>query len=335
MPDLKTEPVPSQISKLVTGTALTSPTITALRPETIQNLVAVERESLVTVDGKIGVFTPIIHAPGTAPDPKSDGNISAVITSLRKEIEGLQTEKQGLQSQLSALLAKPTTPEDFATALQHSLDKLQTQLSAMTNPVSNFAVKEFRLETNVQVTVTPLGTVEYRFISWDEKADPGTLSRLTLLLVPVPKQDVGNTFTADFQPQTSIAEIEGITTEQQALLHRSGIDTVGDFLAVGTRARSNIELTALLQTDRVKLAGFLASAQILTLKGIDGPRAAVLVAAGIDSLQKIAVLTPDILIKRFNEQRTKMQRNDANLLDLAEAERWIGGAKLFTGSKST
>jgi hypothetical protein len=153
--------------------------------------------------------------------------------------------------------------------------------------------------------------------------------------VPVPKQDVGNTFTADFQPQTSIAEIEGITTEQQALLHRSGIDTVGDFLAVGTRARSNIELTALLQTDRVKLAGFLASAQILTLKGIDGPRAAVLVAAGIDSLQKIAVLTPDILIKRFNEQRTKMQRNDANLLDLAEAERWIGGAKLFTGSKST
>jgi hypothetical protein len=176
--------------------------------------------------------------------------------------------------------------------------------------------------------------VEYRFISWDEKTDPGTLSRLTLQLVPVPKQSAAGAFTADFQPQVGIEEIEGITPTQQAVLHNSGIDTVGDFLAVGTRARSNVELTALLQTDRVKLAGFLATAEILTLKGIDRPRAAVLVAAGIDSLHKIAALAPDALVKQFNDQRTKMQRNDAKPLDLTEAERLVAAAKAFTDSKS-
>ena len=298
----------------------------------LANVTPVERTVLANVNGQLGVFTPLTHATGAPADPNADKNLDVVIASLRDEVAKLGAENQTLQGQLNTLLSKPTAPEDFATALQQSVDKLQTLLSSMTNPVSNFAVKEFQLETNVEVTVTSLGTVEYRFIPFDQKVDPGALSRITLQLVPVPKQTAANTFTSQFQPQVSISSIAGLTADQQALLHSSGLDTVGDFLSVGTRARSSVELVSLLKVDRTQMAALLASASLLTLKGVDGPRAAVLIAAGIDSLEKIAALQPDDLVKRFNDERTAMKRNDAAPIDAAQAAAWIAAASAFLGS---
>lgn len=333
MPDISNPQKP--VATPADSTAATGTHLGTVLAAQLQDVTPVERAILATVNGQLGVFTPLTHAAGAPPDPNADKNVDLVMASLRSEIAKLQEENQGLQGQLDRLLSKPTAPEDFGTALQQSLDKLQTLLYSMTNPVSNFAVKEFRLETNVEVTVTPLGTVEYRFIPFDRKVDPGALSRLTLQLVPVPKQTTANTFTSQFQPQLSVAAIEGLTADQQDLLHRSGIDTVGDFLSVGTRARSSVELLALLKLDRANMAALVASSQLLTLKGVDGPRAAVLIAAGIDSLEKIAGLKPDDLIKRFNEQRTTMKRNDAAPLDAAGAAAWVAAAAAFLGSEQS
>ena len=331
MPDPIIPPKPVVPSTESTPVAATQ--VGTVASARLLNVTPVDRTILANVNGQLGVFTPLTHAAGAPADPNADKNLDVVIASLRAEIAKLQQEKQGIQGRLDTLLSKATAPEDFGTALQQSVDKLQTLLSSMTNPVSNFAVKEFQLETNVEVTVTPLGTVEYRFIPFDQKADPAALSRITVQLVPVPKQTTAKTFTSQFQPQVSIAAIEDLTAEQKALLHTSGLDTVGDFLSVGTRARSSVELTALLKVDRAKMAGLLASASLLTLKGVDGPRAAVLIAAGIDSLEKMAGLNPDDLVKRFTDQRTAMKRNDAAPLDAAEAAAWIAAASAFLGSK--
>ena len=334
MPDL-TDPQKPATTSAAAAAAATGTQLATVQVGQLQNATPVERETLATVNGQLGVFTPLTHAAGAPSDAVADKNIDVVITSLRNEIAKLQQQNQGLQGQLDSLLAKPSAPEDFGTALQQSVDKLQTLLYSMTNPVSNFAVKEFQLETNVELTVTPLGTVEYRFIPFDQKVDPGALSRITLQLVPIPKQTTTNTFTNQFQPQLSTSAIEGLTADQQALLHRSGIDTVGDFLSVGTRARSSVELVALLKVDRVKMAALLASAQLLTLKGVDAARVAVLIAAGIDSLEKIAGLKPDDLVKRFNTQRTEMKRTDASPLDAVEAAAWIAASAAFLGIKQS
>src|SRR5262249_38275431 len=165
----------------------------------------VATESIVQVDGRLGIFTPLAQSAGAPPDPKQEGNLEAVIAALRKEVVSLEEQNQNLEAQLKAQEPAPVAPDDFAAALQQSLDRLQTSLAGGTNPVSSFAVKEFRLETNVHVGVTSLGAVEYRFPKFNEMVEARSLSRLTLQLVPIPRQTTVNVFTpGDFQPQTSI-----------------------------------------------------------------------------------------------------------------------------------
>jgi len=295
-------------------------------------LTPVANERLVQVDGQMGVFTPVTQ-PATGPsDPKSDANLQAIIATLRAEITRLNEQNQNLQAQLDKLKAAASTPDDLAAALQHSLDRLQGTLAAGTNPVSGFAVREFRLETNVHVAVSPLGVLEYRFPQLDEQIEPTSLSRLSLQLAPIPRATGVNSFTGtDFQPRTNIAEIGELTADQQSALHAKGIDTVEDFLAAGTRARSSVELASILKVDRAKLSVWTAMAWLLTIKGMTGARASILIAAGIDSLDKIAALDPVALLKRFNDQRNKDPRSTVPLLDEAEASAWIRASRAFRG----
>lgn len=254
------------------------------------------------------------------------------IAALKQEVARLQTENQTLKNQL-AFVQPGTPPDDFASAVQHALDKLQTQLYTMTNPVSNFAVKEFHLEANVWMSVTPLGMVEYRFVVPGEKVDASSLTKVTLDLVPLAKSGEANSYTtADFQPGLGIDGIEGLTAPQRKNLHAQGIDTVADFLSVGTRSRTSLQLETVLGVTRARFAGLLAAAQLLTLKGIDGGRATVLVSAGIDSFAKLAALAPEQLMERFNQQRLKMKREDVKPLEAAESASLIRAAKAFCGA---
>lgn len=239
----------------------------------------------------------------------------AAIRSYRDQIAQLEASNRELQAQIDKLQRPPTAPEDFASSVQQALDQLQTQLQRMKNPVSNFAVKEFTLETNVHITVTPLGTVEYRFVPFDHSIDPSTLSRITLQLVPIPKQAVTETYLpGSFVPQTGVDEIVGLSSRQVRALHESGIYSVGELVQIGTRARTLLQLEGLLHVERVKVAHVLASAELMTLRGIDGSKAAILIAAGVDSLAKVAALTPEDLAAKI-----KTPLSDAGALVKAAA----------------
>src|SRR5262245_38336981 len=99
-------------------------------------------------------------------DPVSAAStsVTGVVAALQKQVAALRRQNALLTAELRA--ARPhTSPEDFAAAVQRSVDKLQSQLAAMTNSVSNFAVREFKLETNVQLHVTSLGELTYSFVS--------------------------------------------------------------------------------------------------------------------------------------------------------------------------
>lgn len=270
-----------------------------------------------------------------APRAVANDNSEVVIATLQNEKAALQKELATLRLKLADVPAKPArSPEDFAAAIRHSLDKLQAALGDMTNPVSNFAVRAFRLETNVHVEVTALGDVEYRFVDLGETPDPATLSRITLDVAPLPKQTSAGSFTDDqFKPGTDIGQIPGLSADQLAILHANQIDGVADFVAAATRARSQLELVSLLKTDRQGLAALLANAELLTVQGIDSGRAAVLVQAGISGLRNLSGLTAATIVKRFNAALKAAPRSDVKPLTTKEANLFVQAAQAFTGLK--
>jgi hypothetical protein len=290
---------------------------------------AVETPSIL-VEDRLGAFASL-RQTALAGDDTGQSNVAAVVAALQKEVVALRRQNELMTTQL-ANASSPTSPTDFAAAVQRSIDKLQSQLATMTNAVTSFAVREFKLETHVQLEVTAFGDITYRFPSPTSKPDPGTLSRISLDLVPVPKQTTAGTFKPGmFKPETSIADIAGLAADQQVALHRHQIDTVGDFLAVATRARSSIELAGLLKADRQQLAGWVANAELLTIEGIDGPRAAVLVEAGIHGLAGMAAVGVDRLVKQFKAALSKTEHRDARPVGPTEAAHWIQAAKAYLG----
>jgi hypothetical protein len=306
----------------------------AERPSAVLELQPLELQSLVTVNGQVGVFTPLTSKPGTPTNPQANDNAEAIISAMQRDNIVLRKELSELKAQSAQPSAPPRSPEDFASAVRRSLDKLQTSLSSMTNPVSNFAVRSFRLETQVRLQVSALGEVEYRFVEPDERPDAATLSKVTLEVTPLPKQSAVATFTPDaFKPDTGIEQIPGLKDEQLRLLHQHQIDAVGDFLAAGTRARSQLELVSLLKTDRATLASWLGSAELLTLQGIDTSRATVLLRAGISGLGGVAELTPAALIERFEAAHKQLPQLAVKAPSQEEAARWIQAASGYLGLK--
>ena len=223
----------------------------------------VSTDMIATVNGQIGIFTPLTAKPDAPADPKGDSNVETIMAAYRKEIAALQSQVTDLQAQVAKLSNPPVGPEDFSAAVEQSLDNLQTQLSAMANPVSNFAVRDFQLESHVYVNVNRLGKIEYRFVAPSDKIDAAALSKVTLHLVPVPKAAAGAAPAPPAAPELPVEKIEGLSADQVAALHANGVDTVADFLSAGTRVRSSVELTSLLATDRDKLAGLLERARLL------------------------------------------------------------------------
>src|SRR4051812_40533055 len=76
------------------------------------------------------------------------------ILALKAKIARLQTDNNTLKAQVAALSAPPRSPDDFASALQRTVNNLQGRLATLSNPVSNFAVKEFRIEAPVGISIT-------------------------------------------------------------------------------------------------------------------------------------------------------------------------------------
>ncbi len=297
------------------------------RPEFLK----VGDDRLVAIDGVHGLFTPI--ATADAKDPDSAKNLLGVIAVLKREVTALRERNLALEQELAALRqASSRTPDDFASAVKHSLDSLQARLSETSNPVSNFVVREFSLEAKVAVDVSPLGVIDYRFVKPGESIDPSRLSKLALTIVPTPKSSSAHSFTpVEFTPLVDVEEVQGIGEVWSKRLNAHGIYTVGDLVSAGSRVRSQAELAALLQVDRERLADWLAQAELLSVRDIDGRSAELLARTGANGLEALATQTPEALTEKFNAENARKSEGRAPVLSVEAAKLWIETAKAWTG----
>lgn len=254
----------------------------------------------------------------------------------REKIVALQQNEILLREQLGQVRGRGgREPDDFASAVSHSLDTLQARLTGMSNPMTDFAVREFSIEARVAVNVTPLGTVEYRFIQPGESVDPAAVSNVSMKVVPVPKQTQAGTWSpVEFTPSAGVEEIRGIGRSLRDELNGHGIYTVGDLLHAGSRVRGSVELAQLLQVDRYRVDEWLAHAQLLTIRDVDGRAAGVLYELNVRSLADLAAQKPEELAVRFNAQVERTGRRRVAPVDAAKVTPWVRAARLFLGRQA-
>ncbi|HSU12483.1 DUF4332 domain-containing protein [Longimicrobium sp.] len=255
--------------------------------------------------------------------------------AYREKLVALQQTEITLREQLGQTQTQSgREPDDFASAVSHSLDTLQTRLSGLSNPLTDFAVREFSIDAKVAVNVTRLGTVEYRFIQPGEKVDPTAVSNVKMTVVPVPKQtQAGSWGPVEFTPSAGVDEIRGIGRQLRQQLNQEGIYTVGDLLHAGGRVRGTVELASLLEVDRYRVEEWLAHAQLLTIRDVDGRTAGVLYELGIRNLEQLAASNPETLAAEFNGQVQRTGRRRVNEVDAARVTPWIVAARNFLGQQ--
>jgi len=259
-----------------------------------------------------------------------------VVQVLRDEVVRLHNANLALEDKLKQVIAaQHRTPDDFATAISHSVDSLQSRLYDTKNPVSRFALKEFEIEANVHVSVSSLGTVDYRFLEPEEAVDPNRLSKIKMNLVPLPRETEEGSWTSPaFTPFQDIEEIQGIGEIYQRRLNTHNIFSVSDLLNAGTRLKSRTELASMLEVDRKDLALWLSHAELMTVKEVDGRKAEVLHELGIDSLQSLAARQADELLESYNAKVQELDRKTLKPVDESEVKRWIEAARAFAGKSS-
>jgi Domain of unknown function (DUF4332) len=285
----------------------------------------------VEIDGKVGVFTPLVGA-----DPKDAGstdNLQQIVDVLRGQVARLQTRNDELEAKLVDLSAPPRSTDDFAAGLQHSLDVLQGRLAEMANEVSNFAVREFQLETKVHVDVTPLGTIGFRFVQPGDPVDAAALSTLSVTVVPVPKPlaaDDGAVPAPATRANPGVEAIDGISGAQAAELRANHISTVGDFSRAATEASMSAVLVSMLGVDRDALGRYSLLAGLLTVPGIDSRQAAILYDAGIRDVPTLAGTTPAALLKAYAAAAKQRPDDDGVRPSKEDAAAWIQAAQHLT-----
>ena len=253
----------------------------------------------------------------------------------RERIVELTQENRQLRDELGqARGVAGREPDDFASAVSHSLDTLQTRLTGLGNSVTDFAVREFQIDAKVAVNVTRLGTVEYRFIQPGEVVDPAAVSNVSMKVVPVPKQTQAGSWSAvDHTPSAGVEEIRGIGRELRTDLNAHGIYTVGDLLHAGSRVRGSVELASMLQVDRFRVEEWLAHAQLLTIRDVTGRIAGVLYEIGVRSLRELAARGPDELALAFNTQVERTGRKRVAPVTAAVVTPWIRAARTYLGQQ--
>ena len=294
---------------------------------------ATSRSSLVRVGDKLGLFTPVAEA---GEETTSEENLERIVEVLGERVAALESENQDLRQRLARLAAAAErTADDFATAVAHTLDSMQSRLQETHNPVSRFAVRSFDIEATVAVEVTSLGTVSYRFVKPEEDVAPERLSHIRMSLVPTARDGEEGAWTKPaFTPQIDVEEVQGIGEAYQRKLNASNIYTLGDLLTAGTRARSQVELAATLGVDRGRLAEWLSHAELMTVRSVDGRAAEVLHELGYGKLEQLGEAEPDALTERYNTAVTARGQKTHKPIDRATAEEWIATAKAFAGTRS-
>jgi exonuclease VII large subunit len=289
-------------------------------------------ERMVRIEGVNGIFTPIGSAAELPIGGDERANLQAVIDALKQELSHVQSQQLQAEQQLSQLRERPSAPDDFASAVQQSLDELQGRMATMRNPMSNFAVREFKLEASVFVQVSALGNIEYRFVQPGDPVEPAALSKLTLDVVPVPKSNLAGVWSTElFQPELALADLPGLTNEQLKRLEGAGLFSIGEFLQVGTRARAQVTLQALLGAERQQLQRWAQQAALMCLRGVNGAAALVLIEAGFGNFELLAGHAPETVARGYARVRAAHKEWGAPLAGIAWARQWVRAARQYLG----
>jgi hypothetical protein len=285
-------------------------------------------QQIIKVKGRTGVFTPI--AVDDATQPRSTENLLKMLDVLRRQVVQLQDENAKLRAQIAS--TPPRSADDVATAIQRSVDSLQSKLLEMDNPVTNFALREFSLESRVRIDVTELGTLGFHFVQPDEQVNASSLSTLSVTLAPVPKQpEPGEVIVT--QPGPAIDSLPGLTPKQAATLRANHVHTARDLVTVATRASATAALTGLLGVDRRTLGRHLKLAALLTLPSVDVDRAEVLAGARLGTVAAIAAAQPDRIVDRYATAAAKLARDDGWRPSLELAAQWVATAQALEAQR--
>ena len=248
------------------------------------------RGIVVGADGRRGLFISLDSADLTRGQPVEE--LAKAIAALQAALAEREREIAGLKERVAELTAPPRSPGDLSAALQSTVDSLQTELSRLSNPIANFAIKEFKIETRLGLTITPLGTVEYRFAGPGERVDPESQSQLSVTLVPVEKTGKDDELTRCLAPLRSIAEIADLAKTRTATggsaqdyLEANYIYTIGDLVRIGRRPETRARITAAVHIGRAVLAEWLDMAELLLIGDVDYASIAQLRNAGIQGMR--------------------------------------------------
>ena len=264
----------------------------------LPNFKPVATDEIVTIGDRTGIFTPL-----TAKGSDNTDNLSKIVEVLRGELAEARSNAASLQAKLDELSTPARSADNLAEGVQNALDSLSDKLGAMANTTSNFAVREFTLESKVHVDVTQVGTIGFQFVKPGEVVNAAALSTVTLTVVPIPKPlpDPVDATQAAAVVRAPDAPVEalGFSAAQAAVLRGAHIATTSEFARVATHATATAELVSMLGISRAELGRYTLLAGLLTVPGLDQVKAQVLYEAGIHDVATLAATKPATMVTRY------------------------------------
>ena len=304
----------------VAGTPLPRPEVAAAP---LPVFTPVATDEIVTIGDRTGIFTPL-----TAKGADDTDNLAKIVDVLRGELAEARSTAAALQARLDEVTSPPRSADNLAEGVQNALDSLADRLATMTNPTSNFAVREFTLESKVHVDVTPVGTIGFQFVRPGEVVNAAALSTVMLTVVPVPKQvsDPGTPPLPAVRAPDSSVEALGLSQAQAAALRRAHITTTGEFARVATRATATAELVSMLGVSREDLGRYVLLAGLLTVPGLDPVKASVLYESGIHDAATLAGLKPATVVARYEKAASSVPGAGRWRPKPEDAAAWVAAA---------
>jgi len=304
-----------------------------LRPEvlaaSLPSFKPVATDEIVTIGDRTGIFTPL-----TAKGSDNTDNLSKIVDVLRSELAEARTSNAALQAKVDELTTPARSADNLAEGVQNALDSLSDRLGTMANTTSNFAVREFTLESKVHVDVTPVGTIGFQFVKPGEVVNAAALSTVTLTVVPIPKPmpDPVDATPAAAVVRAPDAPVEslGLSAAQAAALRGSHIATTSEFARVATHATATAELVSMLGISRAELGRYTLLAGLLTVPGLDQVKAKVLYEAGIHDVATLAAMKPATVVSRYAKAAAVVDGAGKWRPKPEDAARWVDAANSLT-----
>lgn len=119
-----------------------------------------------------------------------------------------------------------------------------------------------------------------------------------------------------------IADIEGIGPNFVLKLQNAGITTTEHLLDKAREPKNRSRLAGVTAISEPLLTKWVAMADLMRVKGVSKPYCDLLLAAGIDSTEKLLTYAPNDLVRRLEEQN-KTKKLAPDVPKVAAVEQWL------------